>query len=55
MPVVKFSSLGFGLKPQQAGMVVVVALDVVVVVVGGLVVVTVTHPQSVVIGSGMHS
>jgi len=55
MPVVKLSSFGFGEKPQQAARVVVVTLDVVVVVVGGIVVVTVTHPQSVVVGSGMHA
>ena len=43
MPVVKSSRLGFGLKPQQAGMVVLVVVAVVmvvvVVVVGGVVVV----------------
>jgi len=55
MPVVKLSSFGFGEKPQQAAMVVVVTLDVVVVVVARLVVVTLTHPQSVVVGSGMHA
>jgi len=55
MLVVKLSSLGFGEKPQQAARVVVVTLDVVVVVVARLVVVTVTHPQSVVVGSGMHA
>jgi len=54
MLVVKLSSLGFGEKPQQAARVVVVTLDVVVVVLDRVVVVTVTHPQTVVVGSGMH-
>jgi hypothetical protein len=55
MLVVKFSALGFGEKPQQAARVVVVTLDVVVVVVDRVVVVTVTHPQSIVVGSGVHA
>src|SRR2546425_5043561 len=55
MPVVKFSSLGFGLKPQQpARVVVVVVVTIVVVVVttGAEVVVVATGAEVVVVATG---
>ena len=50
MPVVKFSSLGFGLKPQQLARVVVVVTGAVVVVT--IVVVVATGPVVVVVATG---